>query len=261
MNDAISKLYKLQSDVNSQNNHYWDYEENLMFCEIGNLIKVTFFGIPWDESFNKVLKVLLEKDVAEKIQGLSFDSPDEGVNGTNNFDFSTLAESSVIFPELRSFIVRLTAPEHHNGTIIAQMYEEEGVIAKLIKKMPNLSLLQIPSAPNEEFFELNLHPLEQLIIQVGFDTQHFILNLSNSTCFKDLRYFDFTDFQETYTESWENNCTPFEHFEQLVNSKAFDSVKVMILRNLTYSKEQIKNLKSVRKDVSFKLIRTESNYI
>jgi hypothetical protein len=261
MNPALIKLYKLQSEINSQDSNHWLYEENLMFCTIGGLIRVNFFGEPWEDSFHRVLKVLQETDIAERIQSLSFNSPDEGANGTNNFDFSILTESDVIFPELRNFAVRLTEPEHHNRTIIARIYEEEGMIAKLLKKMPKLLSLQVPSAPNEEFFELNLHPLEYLVMQVGYETQNFILNLSNSDCFKNLWHLDFTDYQETYAEGWEDECTSFEHFERLFNSKAFDPVKAMILRNLTYSDEQIKKLKSIRKNTFLNLIRTESNYI
>lgn len=261
MNEVIKKLQRLQTEINSQSNKHWLYKENLMFCKIDNLLNLSFFGNPSDESFAKVLKVLSEKEVAEKLQSLSFDSPDEGANGTNNFDFSIVAESKTVFSELRSFAVRLTEPEHHNATIIAQVYDEGGITAKLIKKMPKLLSLQIPSAPSEEFFELNSHPLEYLIMQVGFDTQDFIFNLSNSTCFKNLQYFDFTDYQETYIKDWENDCTPFEHFEQLFNSKSFDSIKLMILRNLMYSNEQVNILKSIRKDTGFKLIRTESRYI
>lgn len=261
MDQAVIKLYELQSEINSQTGSDCLDEENLMFCEVGGLIKVNFYGMPWEESFHKVIAVLSESEVAEKIQSLSFDSPDEGANGTNNFDFSGLAESSAVFPRLKSFSVRLTHPEHHNGTIIGRIYEEGGMIARLIKKMPNLLSLQIPSAPNEEFFELNSHPLEHLTMQSGFDTQDFILNLSNSTCFNNLRYFDFTDFQETYIEGWESQTTPFETFERFVKSKAFDPVKLMILRNLTYSDEQMRHLRSIRKSTVFKLIRTESNYI
>lgn len=260
MSEAIYKLRKLQAEINSRVDDSL-YEESLMFGEFGNLLKIYFFGNPSDESFDKVLEVLSDKEVAERLGSLSFDSPDEGTNGTNNYDFSALAENRIIFPSLRSFSVKLTQPENHNGTIIARMYDEEGMIAKLIKKMPSLLSMQIPSAPNEEFFELNSHPLEHLTMQVGFDTQNFILNLSNSTCFKNLRYFDFTDYQETYMENWKDVATPFEHFERLINSKAFDSVRLMILRNLTFSVEQIRNLKLIRKNTVFKLIRTESNYI
>ncbi|MCU1289204.1 MAG: hypothetical protein JWN60_1433 [Acidobacteria bacterium] len=261
MDEVIRELKELQTKINLQNDGTWAYEESLMFCEIGKLLKVSFFGSPTDESFTEILETLSKKAVAEKVRSLIFDAPDEGANGTNNFDFTFLAESKVVFPNLINFSVKLTEPKNHNRTIMAQTYDEEGVIAKLINKMPKLLALQVPSAPNEEFFDLDSHPLEYLVMQVGYDRQNFIFNLSNSSCFKNLWHFDFTDYQETYVEHWEDYCTPFEDFEQLFNSKAFDSVKVMILRNLTFTDEQITRLKSLRENILFNLIRTESKYI
>jgi hypothetical protein len=242
MDEVIRELKELQTKINLQNDGTWAYEESLMFCEIGKLLKVSFFGSPTDESFTEILETLSKKAVAEKVRSL-------------------FAESKVVFPNLINFSVKLTEPKNHNRTIMAQTYDEEGVIAKLINKMPKLLALQVPSAPNEEFFDLDSHPLEYLVMQVGYDRQNFIFNLSNSSCFKNLWHFDFTDYQETYVEHWEDYCTPFEDFEQLFNSKAFDSVKVMILRNLTFTDEQITRLKSLRENILFNLIRTESKYI
>lgn len=259
MNEAIDKLLKLQTELHSQKRG-GVYEETLMFCQKNDFVHLYFFGMPNEESFDEVLK-LLTTDIAEKVKSLEFDSPDEGANGTNNFDFSILAESDRQFPNLQKFAVKLTEPEDHNRTIIAQSYDEQGIIAKLIKKMPRLLSLQIPSAPDEDFFDLNSHSLEYLKLQVGYDTQNFIHNLSNSMCFPNLRNFDFTDFQETYSEGWQDSCTPLEDFKKFFSSPAFSPVKEMILRNVTYTSEQIKELKTFTKGTSFKFVRTESDYV
>lgn len=263
MNEIIEKLINLQTQIHQKNcersSEFDEDQENLMFSETHDgFLKIYYYGTELRE---EVFSFLSNQEYAERIRSLRFDSPDEGANGTNNFDFSTLIESDVIFTNLRNFSVKLTKLEDHNGTIIGDIYEEDGQVARLIQKMPNLLSLQIPSAPNSNFFDLGNHPLELLTVQTGFDHQNFILSFSESNCFPKLRYLDFTDFQETYVENWQDECVPFEHFVKLLNSKAFDSIRVIILRNVNLTNEQIAELKSLRKNISFRMIKTSSNYV
>lgn len=263
MIEIIEQLTSLQKKLEYKNQERFsnldENQETLVFSKTHDgFLKIYYYGT---DSREEVFLFLSNQEYAKQIRSLRFDSPDEGANGTNNFDFSTLTESNAIFPNLRNFAVKLTQLEDHNGTIIGDIYEEDGQVAKLIKKMPNLLSLQIPSAPNSDFFDFVNHPLELLTVQTGFDHQNFILNFSESTYFPKLRYLDFTDYQETYVENWQNECVPFDHFVKLFSSSAFDSIRLIILRNVNLTTEQIAELKSLRKNISFRLIKTSSNYV
>ncbi len=140
MNEIIEKLTSLQKLIRKQNSERLSEfdadKESLMFSITeDNLLKIYFYGT---ESRKIVMDFLSSQDVAQKLKYISFDSPDEGANGTNNFDFTVLIESKEIFSNLKDFSVRLTQLNDHNQTIIGEVYEEDGQIAKLMKKMPNL---------------------------------------------------------------------------------------------------------------------------
>src|ERR1043165_4764398 len=123
-----------------------------------------------------------------------------GANGTRNWDFTPLVESSAVFPQPTSFFIEPSAPEHHNQTIIAKDYDEDGMIARLLTRFPRIESLTTPSAPNASFFEIGIRPLVYLRVDAGYDTQNFILNLSKSSCFPSLRLLDYGDYNERYME-------------------------------------------------------------
>jgi hypothetical protein len=263
MKDILEKLRILQCNIHEKNGEKYsnldEDQETLMFCLTHDgLFKIYYYGI---DSLEEILRILCEHKLAEKIKSLKFDSPDEGANGVNELSFSTLIENEIVFPNLTNFSVKLNFAADHNSTIIGEVFEEDGQIAGLVKRMPKLLSLQIPSAPNTEFFQMDSHPLELLVLQTGFDSQNFIWNLSESNCFQNLRFLDFTDYRETYIEGWKDKCVPYEHFIKLFMSKAFDSIKAIILRDVIYTNEQLLELKSLRSNISFKIIRTESNYV
>lgn len=235
-----------------------------MFCEMAGLIKIDFYGNPLGESgaYDSLLQTIIHSDVSPFIKSIRLSAPDEGANGTRAWDFSTVVNSAAAFPNLTTFYVEGTQPEHHNRSVISgDFYEEGGMIAGLIRKMPNLLSLGVPSAPDQDFFRIATHPLRHLMVQAGYDTQNFILHLSQSPCFPDLSYFDFTDFQETYLDDYEANCTPFSHYKELFTSQAFDRMRMVVLRNPLCSEAEITELKSLRQDVQLMLIRTSSAYI
>jgi hypothetical protein len=263
MNEVVKKLQIVQEKIHSTNEveRLEEQQETFTYCESKNLFKIFFYGNPFDNNFEYVLKALSDQQVAATIKSIELKCPDEGVNGTIFWDFSTLINSRVVFPHMTNFSVQLTEPTHHNTNLIGSDYEENGMTAGLIKKMPNLRSLTIPSAPNSSFFEMNSHSLELLKIQVGFDSQNFISNLSFSTCFPHLYFLNFTDFQETYLENWQSNCTTFEDFQKLFTSDAFNSIRLLILQNVLLSTEQLSKLKSFRKDLSIKVVKSTSKYV
>ena len=267
------EIYRFETtdfDTQEKRNYCVGYSPKLYFFPIGDFFDIYFYGNGFDDdpdiksnefeyesnfAFCTLLDFICEQENAEKLTSLTFDGPDEGANGTKNWDFSRIINSNVTFPNLKSFKVQLTNLGDHNGNIIGSSYEEEGMIAKLMKKMPCLETLVIPSAPDKSFFEIGTHPLKQLILQVGYDAQNFIENFAESDNFYQLTALDFTDLIDTY-DIPEQDFVSFESFEKLFKSKAFSTVKHFKLRNSILSKKQLFELQKLS-DVQFLHIKTK----
>ena len=213
----------------------------LYFAEIQGLLHVEYYGPHWNEPgepFDCLIDLLCDAGAAAGIRSLTFRGPDEGANGTRNWDFTGLLASDVIFPNLTTFCVEPTQPEHHNQTILAEVYEEEGMIGRLLDRMPALESLTVPSAPDCSFFTRPRHPLRRLRVDTGYDHQDFIRNLSASSCFPHLELLDFGDYNQRYMEDYMDRCTRFEDYRELARSRGFESVRLFILRNASLSAEQ-----------------------
>jgi hypothetical protein len=52
-----------------------------------------------------------------------------------------------------SFRVAWQRPGDHNHPVLGCGYEEGGMIARLLDRMPNLEELTVPSAPDASFFD------------------------------------------------------------------------------------------------------------
>jgi hypothetical protein len=264
MNTALQHLLELQQDIAARNEPEWDDDvcEKLLLSPIDGLVHVEFYGSPFDESFDEFTRVLGSPDVARHVRSLVFRGPDEGANGTRKWDFSSLIQSETLFPNLRSFVVEPTLPEHHNHTIIAREYEEEGQIARLVAKMPLLTSLTVPSAPGGTFFDIALPSLHTLRVEAGYDTQNFILNFSQASGFKHLRHLDFGDYNQRYMDDYPAGYTPFEHFEALFRSSTFSGpgsfLGAFTLRNSILTPEQLSTLHHLRKDCQFRVIQAPS---
>lgn len=255
MQEALELLTNLQRrividvDLTDPFHHY----NRLLFMEIGGLLHVEFYGESYDEPFTDVLEVISHPAVAERLAVIHFDGPDEGANGTKDWDFSPLLESDIVFSKLTSFRVALYRQGDHNHSILegGTGYEENGIAARLLDRMPNLRSLTIPSAPDATFFNRPPHPLAYLAIDTGYDHQDFILNLSRAICFPGLFRFDFGDYNEWYMEEYPIGCVPFEHYLALFQSPSFASTRVFALRNAPLSDTQIQQLKAMKPRFSF----------
>ncbi|MCL1991995.1 MAG: hypothetical protein FWG66_03495, partial [Spirochaetes bacterium] len=208
----------------------------LYFFPAGGLFDISFYGVGYDQNpdvkakdqgydynfpFCALLDLLCEPANAEKLVSLRFDGADEGANGINGWDFTRLVESGVSFPNLKSFEVKLTEAGDHNMSIIDSggSMAEDGMVAKLLEKMPALETLAVPSAPDESFFAIGKHPLVKLTVQAGDNPQDFIENLAGADNFFQLRAFDFADLPDIVTMGDPALLVPFEAYEKLFGSK------------------------------------------
>jgi hypothetical protein len=235
--------------------------ERLWFTEIGGKLYVEFYGRPFDTSYFELLDVLSSPAVAPGLAFLSLRGPDEGVNGTRAWDLSKLVEPADGFPALLTFSVEQIQPGHHNRTVIGAPYDENGTIARLLAKAPELKNLTLPSAPNSDFFALSTHPLATLNLDAGYDTQDFIRNFAASKCFPMLTSLEWGEYNETYVDEFEAMCTPFADYNALFSSEAFQRVRSFVWRNPVCSSGEISALKQLRPDLQLLIVRTSSEYI
>jgi hypothetical protein len=261
-----NELLKLQENIYNNeikiDGGYWtDFSPKISFFKAGNLYQLTYFGDGYDDNDNFAFAAFLDLAVkhSSKIKSLFFTGADEGANGTKNWDFTRLINSSAVFENLETFKVKLTNTGDHNTSIIASCYDEDGQIDAIVSKMPNIRTLQIPSAPNEDFFKLQDLKLNKLIVQAGYDTQNFISNLSKATNLKQLFALDWTDILHDI----DNIGTTYDEYKELFESDFFEmqtkyGKKINFhfkLRENKLTNEEIKELVSI-KNIQFLHIKT-----
>jgi hypothetical protein len=237
--------------------------DRLYFAEVQGLLHVEFYGQVWDEPgepFALLLDLLCDVEVAASLRALSFRGPDEGANGTRNWDFTRLLATDTTFPNLTSLYVEPTQPEHHNHSIIAEVYEEEGMIGRLLDRMPALQSLTVPSAPDASFFTRGVRPLNRLRVESGYDHQDFIRNLSRSTCFPELVVLDFGDYSQRYMDDYPERCTPFGDYVELLRSPAGRSIRLLILRNTAFTPDQFTSLCALGSVGTLRAIQCHGDY-
>jgi len=225
-------------------------------------LHVEFFGNPWDEPFEWTLACLSDPGVAAAVMSLRFTGGDEGANGTREWAFTSLLDSNVQFPRLRSLGISPTAPEHHNTSLIQRagsIMEEAGEIARFASRAPHLTELVVPNAPDARFFDVPLPHLNVLQIGGGYDTQHFIEHLAASRNLPALGLLDFsesTELQFTWADARQADAvTPFAAYERLFASDAFAAVHTFRLRNSALSVAQLQTLQALRPGLQFMVIQ------
>jgi hypothetical protein len=253
---VINDLLKLQEDIykSKEWGEYDMYSSRISFSKIGELYEVVYFGDGYEDNPNDVpqncdnfafasfIELLLKNPL--KIKSLIFTGADEGANGTKNWDFTRLINSKVIFTNLTHFKVRLTDLGDHNQSIIARSYDEEGQIAALMSMMPKLEILQVPSAPNQDFFKLKNLNLKKLTVQAGYDTQNFITNLASSDNLKNLFALDYANILYDF----DIIGTTFEEYKLLFESNFFENCSYFhfTLRDDKLTHEQLSELRQIK---------------
>lgn len=238
-----------------------EYIECLGITDVAGVLHIDFFGDPLDESFSAVLAAVASPEVSAQVGSLKLRGPDEGANGTRNWDLNPLVSGTGQFPRLRFVSIEQTKPADHNRTIVAATYDEDGVLAQLLAKAQNLTSLITPSAPNAEFFKTGNRSLAYLNVDAGYDHQGFIRNLARSSCFPDLICLEFGEYHETYMDDYPAHCTPFGDYQVLFNSSPFKSVERFVWRNPACSNEEISGLLALRPEMQLLVVRTSAGYI
>ena len=132
------------------------------------------------------------------------------------------------------------------------------MVAQLVKNMPNLQTLQLPSAPDASFFDVPDLALKSLKIQAGYAHQDFILNLARSHNLKGLRSLAYTDVMDAVLIK-EGCHTPYEHYKALFLSELFLQYKHFhfTLTDSLLTDAQLQELHAINKDVQFLHVHTK----
>lgn len=237
-----------------------EFVERISITPSADTFDLQFYGDCFEENYSDLIDVLAEPNVASRIRSLVLDGPDEGANGTQNWDIEALLADNTFFPRMELFSVRQRRLGDHNRPVVASVYDEDGVLAKLIEKAPMIQSITVPSAPNANFFSVGDRPIRFMSIDAGYDTQEFILNLASSTAFKRLQCLEWGEYSETYIDDYQDSCTPFDHYMQLFRSDAFDSVSRFVWRNPICTENEIAELKILRPNLQFLIVRNSDHY-
>jgi hypothetical protein len=173
-----------------------------------------------------------------------------------------LLDADVTFPILRSLVVRPTEPDHHNASLIVHegtIMDEGGDIARLVAKMPYLTELTVPNAPDESFFVQALPYLKSLRIGGNYNTQHFIANLARAGNLPSLTSLDFTEsteLQMTWRKERDDEyVTSTAAYTALLESSVGAQLKVLCLRNTRLSLAELQALQAIRPALQFMVIQ------
>lgn len=150
----------------------------------------------------------------------------------------------------------------HNISIIGS-YDENGIIANLASKMPNLRVLKAPSAPDKSFFEIDELKINSLTIQAGYAHQNFIRNLADSNNLKYLSNLDYTDTIDASNEIKKDgyyDYSTFEDYKYLFESEILPNNGRFHfkLREQRLTEEQLIELQKI-KAIQFLYIKTDSS--
>jgi hypothetical protein len=237
------------------------YLQRLAVTQVGALFHLDFYGNSFDESDEDLFNTLAQPEIAPHIRSLTLRGSDTGANGTRVWDIDSLLATNASFSSLESFVIQLNKVSDHNRTVVGTDYEENGVLAKLLSKAPNLRELTAPSAPNADLFTVGERPLRYMSIDAGYDTQNFILNLSQSSCFPYLDCLEWGEYQETYMEDFRERCTPYSYYQDLFQSQAFAGVRRFVWRNPVCTEDEIKDLKKLRPKLQLLIVRASADYV
>ncbi len=245
-------------------------DPKLYFFPVGELYDLSFFGEGFDDypelpgveieedapqaAYCAFLDLICGRKEAERVYALTFDGPDEGANGMKLWDLSRVIRSGAVFSKLKHLRFRLRGAEAHNICVLTAEGEDEyranGTMGALLRQMPALESLTIPSAPDRSFFEGGRHPLRRLTLQSGLDSGDFIRNLATCDRFPELEELDFTDLlrREEVDEACE--AVTFEACRMLVEARrTLPALREITLRRTALDRAEREALRRLRPEV------------
>src|SRR6266545_1553238 len=106
----------------------------LSVVEVVGLLHVDFFGSPFNEPYLELCRILSNAGVAERLASIVLRGPDEGANGTCNWDLSSLVEGDTTYSALKLLSIQQNGAADHNRMIVAADFDEAGVLGALLQR-------------------------------------------------------------------------------------------------------------------------------
>ncbi|MDY3560860.1 TIGR02996 domain-containing protein [Gemmata sp. JC673] len=203
--------------------------------------------LDWDPGgLRPVLDFLCDPKVAPVLRRMSFSAYEDhpATNGTLAVSLWPLVTGGILFPYLESLQI-----EQSQNTILSDRvgaYEEGGQAAGLLAACPRLLSLAAPSAPNADFLVGGTHPLEQLDVHAGYNTQRFIPNLAASKRFPQLRRLVYKDFCCEYMSPEPQMFTPLNEWKAFFRSPTCAAIAEIKLDGVVLSQSQVRELLDIR---------------
>lgn len=194
-------------------------------------LEVIYDGVSWETPFRALCQLLRQPEQSRRLTSLMIRGPDRGANGTRDWHLSLLLEDldegepRVLYPLLHTLSVDRTHPGDHNQSVLGDMGDEAGVLGRILDRAPQLRRLTVPSAPAPNFFDRPSHPLVELSVQAGYDTQGFVRELARSRCFTALTRLEYEDSAQHYRQDYRATQTAARDFEMLFSSTSLPALR------------------------------------
>ena len=227
----------------------------IIAVDLGDMLAVEYYGPDYGAGWNIFLETIGKQFVADHIGDLRIGGPDQGANGMRTYNLSALAKKDVTFPGLLNLWIRPTESGDHNFSEVG----EKGFV-KVLKGMPALEMMTLPSAPRPGFFKIDFPHLKWLRIGSGFETNQFIANLAKAKKLPQLNFLDFGDSLEGWTgndgeiEDASYRPASYADYEALFRSDLMEQLWGIRLRNTQLKKKEYQKLQKIRPECQFSIV-------
>jgi hypothetical protein len=219
---------------------------------------VDFYGDPAEEPFRRLCDAIADVDVGARLTCLLLRGPDRGANGTSNWDLEPLAAPHSHYPCLKTLSIEQGRAGSHNFHVVGESYDENGVLGRLLRKMPALEALTTPSAPDREFFRGDARSLRWLSVNAGYAHQDFLRNLAEATNLPVLQTLEYGEPTGVGFEDFTRATV--RSYAALVSSTSVQ-LNRLVLRNPSLSEAELRRLKALRPAMQLLVVRCQDAYI
>lgn len=244
----VSEIYELfhkENLVNLEEFHSFFHIESFSINVTSDKSLLDIFYYPnYSEHLNFLFTTTSSKKYSDSIRKIKLRYNHGAANGTMDIDLKEFLKNDIIYPNIDELTFELESEDTNLVTIsLNDSYDSTGTVCtKVFDSLPNVKKIILLTAPSKSFFSRNFHPIETLLVKSAFTNNDFIKNLSQSSCFSNLRELCFYDV-DSYLIDNESENTSYDAFSNLFNSKYLPNLKVLNLINVNLDENQINILK------------------
>lgn len=101
----MEKLIKFKELLENNGNLEIENSDRVVLLKSKELYHLEFYGNPAEDNYYKLLEIICDKEISEKLKSIDFKGPDEGANGTRNWDLNALVNGFAFFKNLEYFAI------------------------------------------------------------------------------------------------------------------------------------------------------------